>query len=321
MDPSDYNFQPDLSRASTIPARWYTDPQMYAGEQNRVFGRTWQAAGLAAWVSIPGDYFACEIAGEPVLVTRTADGALRAFSNICRHRGSELCKGRGSGSVVKCPYHGWTYDLSGELLGVPYPGGYTSFDKRTRGLTRVPRVASYRGFVFASFSETGIALAEHLGAATKLIDRSCDLSPEGRISPVDTGIWNDEQREAWSRIVDFVHGQGATAGMQLAHAGRKASTTRTWEGSKPIAPQDGGWVPVAPSPIPFHPGAVDPHALSTTEIADIASQFATTARMAREAGMASALVLTGATPASALVDAPIQPDYVLGGVAEVLPDD
>jgi 2,4-dienoyl-CoA reductase-like NADH-dependent reductase (Old Yellow Enzyme family) len=77
---------------------------------------------------------------------------------------------------------------------------------------------------------------------------------------------------------------GGVPGIQIAHAGRKASTTRTWEGSKPIPPHDGGWVPLAPSPISFHPGATDPHALTTGEIADIAGQFAATARMAREAG-------------------------------------
>jgi len=95
MNPDDYIFQPDLARASTIPARWYTDPQMYADEQRAIFARTWQAAGLAEWAANPGDYFACEIAGEPVLVTRTPGGALRAFSNICRHRGAELSHGRG----------------------------------------------------------------------------------------------------------------------------------------------------------------------------------------------------------------------------------
>ena len=73
-----------------------------------------------------------------------------------------------------------------------------------------------------------------------------------------------------SRLAAIITRGGAVPGIQLAHAGRKASTTRTWEGSKPIAPGEGGWVPVAPSPISFHPGAVDPHALSTTEIADIA---------------------------------------------------
>ena len=69
------------------------------------------------------------------------------------HRGTMVCPApRGHARTFTCPYHGWTYDLSGELLGVPYPGGYASLDKSARGLPRAPRVASYRGFVFASFA-------------------------------------------------------------------------------------------------------------------------------------------------------------------------
>jgi phenylpropionate dioxygenase-like ring-hydroxylating dioxygenase large terminal subunit len=88
---------------------------------------------------------------------------------------------RGHARTFACPYHGWTYDLDGALTGVPYPGGYAALDKREYGLEAAPRVSSYRGFVFASFAPTGITLHEHLGAATRLIDRSCDLSPVGEI--------------------------------------------------------------------------------------------------------------------------------------------
>jgi phenylpropionate dioxygenase-like ring-hydroxylating dioxygenase large terminal subunit len=88
---------------------------------------------------------------------------------------------RGHARTFACPYHGWTYDLQGDLIGVPYPGGYAALDKSEYGLEPAPRVSSYRGFVFASFAATGITLAEHLGAATGLIDRSCDLSPAGEI--------------------------------------------------------------------------------------------------------------------------------------------
>ena len=138
MELGDYTHQPDLARASTIPARWYTDPAMLEAERRHVFARTWQAAGLAAWAPRPGTYFACEIAGEPVLVTRAADGVLRAFSNVCRHRGSELCTGQNSGTVIHCPYHGWTYTLDGRLHGAPEFEGVDNWD-RSRGLpARVP---------------------------------------------------------------------------------------------------------------------------------------------------------------------------------------
>jgi 2,4-dienoyl-CoA reductase-like NADH-dependent reductase (Old Yellow Enzyme family) len=131
---------------------------------------------------------------------------------------------------------------------------------------------------------------QHLGARAMggpgiVFTEASHVSAIGRITPYCLGIWNAEHQALLSRLAAIITRGGAVPGIQLAHAGRKASTTRTWEGSKPIAPGEGGWVPVAPSPISFHPGAVDPHALSTTEIADIAAQFATSARMAREAGM------------------------------------
>ena len=111
------------------------------------------------------------------------------------------------------------------------------------------------------------------------------VSAIGRITHHCLGLWNAQHQALLTRLAAIISRGGAVPGTQLAHAGRKASTTRTWEGSKPVAPQDGGWVPVAPSPIAFHPGAVGPHALTASEIADIATQFATSARMAREAGM------------------------------------
>ena len=127
--------------------------------------------------------------------------------------------------------------------------------------------------------------ARAMGGAGIVFTEATHVSAIGRITPWCLGLWNERHKALLARLVAIIERGGAVPGIQIAHAGRKASTTRTWEGSKPIAPKDGGWVPVAPSPIPFHPGAVDPHALSTTEIADIAGQFATSARMAREAGM------------------------------------
>jgi 2,4-dienoyl-CoA reductase-like NADH-dependent reductase (Old Yellow Enzyme family) len=109
------------------------------------------------------------------------------------------------------------------------------------------------------------------------------VAPEGRISPWDTGIWNDEQASAWSRIVDFVHQQGAVAGMQLAHAGRKASSGRPWQGRGPVADADGGWEPVAPSAASFD-GLRDPRALSADELSAVVDAFVDAARRALRAG-------------------------------------
>jgi 2,4-dienoyl-CoA reductase-like NADH-dependent reductase (Old Yellow Enzyme family) len=105
--------------------------------------------------------------------------------------------------------------------------------------------------------------------------------PEGRISPQDAGIWNDEQATAWRRVTDFVHAQGAATGMQLAHAGRKASTRRQWDGGGTVP--EGGWPTVGPTTAPFGDYAA-PRALTDDEIAALPGQFAAAARRAATAG-------------------------------------
>ena len=129
----------------------------------------------------------------------------------------------------------------------------------------------------------------HLGARATggfglILTEASAVVPEGRISPPDAGIWNDEQAAAWRRIVDFVHQQGAAIGIQLAHAGRKASTYRPWaEESGSVPPSDGGWPTSAPSTLPF-PGYADPEALSVEEIAAVVTAFAEATSRAVRAG-------------------------------------
>jgi nitrite reductase/ring-hydroxylating ferredoxin subunit len=171
-----------LVQDNRIHASLYTDPRVFADEMDRIFHRGWVFVGHASEVPDPGDFVTRRLGGEPVIMVRGRDGGVGVLVNRCMHRGTMLCAAdRGSARTFTCPYHGWTYDLSGDLLGVPYPGGYQGFDKRAHGLGRAPRVSSYRGFVFASLAPTGPTLAEHLGAATRLIDRSCDLSPTGEV--------------------------------------------------------------------------------------------------------------------------------------------
>ena len=129
----------------------------------------------------------------------------------------------------------------------------------------------------------------HLGARATggfglLFTEASAVVPEGRISPQDAGIWNDEQTQAWRRIVEFVHAQGAVIGIQLAHAGRKASTYRPWaEQSGSVPETEGGWPTVAPSTVPFE-GYADPAALTTEEIAGVVTAFADATHRAMDAG-------------------------------------
>jgi 2,4-dienoyl-CoA reductase-like NADH-dependent reductase (Old Yellow Enzyme family) len=121
------------------------------------------------------------------------------------------------------------------------------------------------------------------GGAGLVMTEATAVSPEGRISPADTGIWSDDQRDSWARVVEFLHGQGASAAMQLAHAGRKASTRPPFEGRGPVPPEEGGWTPVGPSPEAF-PGLFAPGPLDAAGIDRVVRDFADGARRAVEAG-------------------------------------
>jgi len=162
MNLDDYCPTVDLSRAATLPARWYIDPEFLPLERRQIFGRTWQAVGHARDVANPGDYFACEIAGEPVVVARAKDGELRAFSNVCRHRASLIAEGKGSGPSLRCPYHNWTYSLEGRLLSQPEFEGVEDWDKDRICLPQF-RVAVWGPFVFVNQDAQAPSIDEVLG--------------------------------------------------------------------------------------------------------------------------------------------------------------
>jgi len=133
-----------------------------------------------------------------------------------------------------------------------------------------------------------------VGRAAAVITEATAVTADGRISPQDLGIWKDDHVESLRRIFSFITEQGAIPGMQLAHAGRKASTNQPWNGGKPISPSQGGWTPiVAPSPLPFSESYQTPHALSVAEISQIVQAFAAAARRAEAAG-ANIIELHGA---------------------------
>jgi len=125
-----------------------------------------------------------------------------------------------------------------------------------------------------------------VGGAGLVFTEAAAVRPEGRITPHDLGFWKDEHIPAWKRIVEFLHQQGARAGIQLAHAGRKASMSRPWEGAERVIPvSEGGWSNVlAPSPIPFSESYAQPIALDAAGIKEIAKAFQHSARRALEAG-------------------------------------
>ncbi|MGH1365914.1 MAG: aromatic ring-hydroxylating oxygenase subunit alpha [Calditrichia bacterium] len=145
--PSELVVKP-VEEADTIPSSWYTDPAFHDWDQQTLFAHNWQCVGHVARVANEGEYFATDIGGNPVLVVRDKDGILRAFYNVCRHRGGPLVTDEsGCVNALQCKYHGWTYWLDGMLRGVPEFDRVKLFDKKDFGLTPVP-IKVWQGLIF-----------------------------------------------------------------------------------------------------------------------------------------------------------------------------
>lgn len=158
-----------LEKAETIPAAWYRDPRVAELEGSSVFAASWQAVGRSEQVAAPGEFLTASVAGEPVVVVRGGDAALRAFFNVCRHHAAAVAtEPCGTASVLRCPYHGWSYGLDGSLKGTPEFEGVSDFDREQNGLAPLA-VAEWEGFVFVRVSEAGTGLPEFLGSLASRI--------------------------------------------------------------------------------------------------------------------------------------------------------
>ena len=137
------------SPVRSLEARYYTDPRVFETERGGLLARSWQFAGHASLVEKPGDYFTFSIAGENLFCVRGKDGELRAFYNVCQHRAHELVEGEGNAKLLVCPYHAWTYELSGTLRSGPNLKAVEGFDRSEICLTPV-RLENFHGFLFAN---------------------------------------------------------------------------------------------------------------------------------------------------------------------------
>jgi choline monooxygenase len=165
-----------LAEASTPPAAWYADSRIFDLEQRTVFAHSWQMVGRSEQVRNAGQYISCEVAGEPVLVVRGNDGALRAFYNVCRHHAAAVVtQPDGWAQHLRCPYHGWTYDLAGELVGTPDFAGVRDFDRDENGLVQID-AAIWENWIFVRLERRGPALEAFWGDELIGRIRQLDLS-------------------------------------------------------------------------------------------------------------------------------------------------
>jgi glycine betaine catabolism A len=147
----------------TLPGRDYCSDEVFEVERDRLFQGSWFCVGRTEEAPDTGSFVAVDVAGESVLIVRGADGTLRAFLNVCRHRGSQLCQGSGSLVAIRCPYHAWSYGLDGRLLATPNVRRGERLPREQLGLHEV-RLDEWEGFVWVSVAGDGGELTEHLTA-------------------------------------------------------------------------------------------------------------------------------------------------------------
>ncbi len=166
-----YDPNAPLAEASTIPAPWYTDQRIFELENQTVFTRSWQVAARLDQLREPGHYVPTEISGEPIVIVSGSDGKLRGFFNVCRHHAAAvMTEAEGHATHMRCPYHGWTYSLEGDLKGTPDFSGVCNFDRANNGLAPV-EIATWEKWVFATLdakqssplSNSNLSLTDFLG--------------------------------------------------------------------------------------------------------------------------------------------------------------
>jgi choline monooxygenase len=159
-----YNPTASLDHAYTIPASWYINEGLYDLELKTVFSNNWLLAGRRDQLQKPGQYVTTDIGTEPIVVVRDNDSTIRAFFNVCRHHAAAvMTEPEGSAPHLRCPYHGWTYSLTGELKGTPDFAGVCAFERENNGLVPV-QVAEWENWVFVNLSSSTMQLELFLGS-------------------------------------------------------------------------------------------------------------------------------------------------------------
>jgi phenylpropionate dioxygenase-like ring-hydroxylating dioxygenase large terminal subunit len=212
--------RPDYERLiqpARVHGSLYTDPAVFADELARIWYRTWVFVGHESEIRQPGDYVRKTIGLQDVIMTRGSDGRVHLLLNRCAHRANLVCEAdRGNSRSFRCPYHGWTYRNTGELIGFPFNTGYGGKGtiEGELSLAAVPRIASHQGFVFGSLAADGPDLAEHLGEAAGELNRLARLSPRGQVE-LTAGWLRHRTRANWKLLAEnetdgyhpqFVHG-------------------------------------------------------------------------------------------------------------------
>jgi phenylpropionate dioxygenase-like ring-hydroxylating dioxygenase large terminal subunit len=174
----------ELVQEDRVHQLLYTDRAIFDAEMRNIFGGTWVYLAHESQIPEVDDYITAKLGLRPLIMTRDSEGVIRALYNRCTHRGTTLCRfEKGNKRSFQCPYHGWNFGNNGKLRGVPWAEGYAeNLVKDPKfNLAQVPRVESYRGFIFGTLNMEAPPLGEHLGPIRKPIDEWLDRNPGGKV--------------------------------------------------------------------------------------------------------------------------------------------
>ncbi len=227
-----------FERARAMPKSVYTSPEFLAAEMRHIFAKEWYCVGRASTLPNAGDYIAFELAGQPLMVMRGADGVLRCQSNVCLHRMSTLLEGRGNRRMITCPYHGWTYEADGRLRGAPAMAGNAGFCKEDYRLPQA-RCEVWLGWIMVSLNPDAPPVATHFAEAEALI-RPYDLENYTEWFN-ESFVWNTNWKVLAENFMESYH-------LPVCHAGTIGGLSKLDEMICPPSPPHFNWHTILKEP-------------------------------------------------------------------------
>ncbi len=214
-----------VEQAVSADPRLYRDEDIAAHEADAIFRQDWVCPGLAAEIPNPGDYITFSIAGDPVFSIRDKSGEIKTFSNVCRHRMMQLLDGKGCTSRVVCPYHAWTYDLSGQLIGAGHMECTEGFNKKSICLPEI-RTEIWNGWIYVTLNADAAPVAKSLAPLHEVVDR---YGMENYVPVVsEEHVWNTNWKLLTENFMEGYH-------LPVAH---KATVGAWFPVDKTVFPED-----------------------------------------------------------------------------------